>query len=204
LLLKQSQKPLKIVFISLLLLTIVITLVYIALNMYSRSIDLSIQGVKYQLGPENGNYVQPETVRIKGNWSRSLNGLRKFKGTITFAHDLIPVPKESLETTIRFDKNGYGPIMYAYFETSDSGVAMPRVYSYGTLFANADFSSVTFLKMREVVAKDGTNGGEWNGSDGLMFAGPATTREQALMISNVLMQKHLQNDNFVGGHFDLK
>jgi hypothetical protein len=204
LLLKQSQKPLKIVLISLLILTIFITLVYIAFKTSGHSIDVTIHGVNYQLGPENSNNVQPETVSIKGTWSRKLNGLRTFKGTITFAHDTIPVPEESRETTISFDRNGYGPIMYAFFETSSSGVAMPRTYSYGVLFANSDFSSVTYLKMREVVAKDGSTGGEWNGGDGLMYAGPATTREQALMISNELMQKHLQNDNYIGGHFDLK
>jgi hypothetical protein len=166
-----------------------------------RSIDVTIQGVNYQLGPGNNNNVKPETVSIKGSWSRSMNGLRTFKGTVTFAHDTIPVPEESRETTIHFDKNGYGPIMYGYFETSSSGVVMPRGYNYGVLFVNSDFSAVTYLRMKEVVAKDDSMGGEWNGGDGLMFAGPATTREQALMISNELMKNHLQNVNYAGGQF---
>lgn len=105
------------------------------MNIHSRSIDVSIQGVNYQLGPENGNNVQPETVRIKGNWSRSLKGLRKFTGTITFTHETIPVPKESQETTIHFDKNGYGLIMYTYLEKSDPLNVEPRIYTYGALFA---------------------------------------------------------------------
>jgi hypothetical protein len=200
----MSENPRKIILISLSILIIVTTLVYIYMVTYKRSIDVTIQGVNYQLGPENINNVKPETVSIKGSWSKSLNGLRTFKGTITFAHDTIPVPEESRETTILFDKNGYGPIMYGYFETSSSGVVMPRTYSYGVLFVNSDFSSVTYLKMRVVIAKDGSTGGEWNGGDGLMFAGPATTREQALMISNELMKKHLQNVNYAGGHFVLK
>jgi hypothetical protein len=58
--------------------------------------------------------------------------------------------------------------------------------------------------MRQLVAKDDSMGGEWNGGVGLMFAGPATTREQALMISNELMKNHLQNVNYAGGHFVLK
>ncbi|SDW08674.1 hypothetical protein [Paenibacillus sp. CF384] len=202
--LKLHQKQLKIVIISLLLVAFVIAISYIGLNMYSRSIDVSIQGVNYQLGPENGSNIQPETVRLKGKWSRSLKGIRKFRGTITFAHETIPVPKESLETTIRFDKNGYGLIIYTYFEKSGSMNVKPRIYTYGALFANADFSAVTFTKFREVATKDDSKGSEWNGGDGLMFAGPAATRVQALRISNELMQKHLRDDSYIGGQFVLK
>lgn len=32
----------------------------------------------------------------------------------------------------------------------------------------------------------------WNGVDGLIFAGPAIAREQALIISNELMKKFLK------------
>ncbi|TXK84353.1 hypothetical protein [Paenibacillus sp. N3.4] len=201
---KKSVNPLKIILFSLMAMTIILTLVDIVWVTYTRSIDVTIQGVNYQLGAENSNDVQSESVRIKGSSSRSLNGLRTFKGTITFAHDTITVPEESREAVIHFDKNGYGPVIYGYFETSSSGVVMPRVYNSGVLFADSDFRSVTFLRMKEVVAKDGSKGGGWNGGDGLMFAGPATTREQALIISNELMKRHLQNADYVGGHFILK
>lgn len=94
---------------TLFILIIVIVLGYFVWNMIGRPIDVTIQGVNYQLGTENRNHVNPETVSIKGSWSRKWNGLRIFEGTITFAHDTIPVPEDSRKTTIYFDKNGWGP-----------------------------------------------------------------------------------------------
>jgi hypothetical protein len=165
---------------------------------------VTIKGVNYQLGPDNSEVLQPETLTIKGTWSRSLKGIRTFKGTVTFEHDSIPVPQESRETTVRFTPEGFGVVSYIYLENTSSGGVMPRAYSYGVLFANSDFSSVTFQRMREDEVTTGKSPGRgWNGRDGLMFAGPATTRDQALIISNDLMKKHL-NNNYVGGQYVLK
>lgn len=99
---------------SLLILIIVIVLGYMAWSMFGRSVDVTIQGVNYQLGSENRNHVNPETVSIKGSWSRKWNGLRIFEDTITFAHYTITVPEDSRKTTIYFDKNGWGPVIYPY------------------------------------------------------------------------------------------
>jgi hypothetical protein len=172
----------------LLILLIVIGVVYIAVVTHARSINTTIRGVNFQLGTEHIINVQPETVSIKGSLSKGLNGLRTFKGTVTFDHDSIPVPKESRGTTIYFDKDGYGPINYGYIENSGSKDAKPKTFGYGILFANSDFSSITYL------SRDG-----WNGDDGLMFAGPTTTRKQALIISNELMKKFLQESILARG-----
>lgn len=83
--------------------------VYISVLAHARSINATIRGVNFQLGTQHINNVQPETVSVKGSLFKSLNGSRTFKGSITFEHDSITVPKESLETTIHFEKNGYGP-----------------------------------------------------------------------------------------------
>lgn len=61
----------------------------------------------------------------------------------------------------------------------------PKTFSNGVLFANSDFSSITYLPR-----------GGWDGEDGLMFAGPAITREQALIISNEVMKKFIKNSRY--------
>jgi hypothetical protein len=122
-----------------------------------------------------------------------LRGLRTFTGTVAFDRDSIPVPQNSRETTIHFDKNGYGPVVYSYIENSGTENAMPRTFSYGVLFANADFSAITYLP------RDG-----WNGADGFMFAGPAETRTQALGIANELMGNFLQKADSGNGPYVLK
>lgn len=175
-----------------LILIIVIGAVYAAAVTQARSIDTVVNGVNFQLGTEHSGYLQPETVRIKGKVSTGLNGLRTFTGTITFDHDSIPVPEENRQTAIHFDKDGYGPVAYGYIENLGTAAAKPETFGYGVLFANSDFSSVAFLPR-----------GGWNGADGVMFAGPAAARDQALRISNELMKKFLQRVDTGNGPYVL-
>lgn len=203
-LVQESKKPLKLVVVSLLLIAIVLMLGYSYFYTRDHSVDLTIHGIEYQLGTENSHHVRPESVHLKGTWSRSLKGIRTYQGTIHFASDPEPVPQEIREATVHFDQNGYGAITYGFIETTPLGEVKPRTYFDGGLFANSDFSSVAFMIMEKVESDDGSSGGHWNGGDGLMFAGPATTREQALNLSNELMKKHLTNPGYMDGLFILK
>ena len=164
-----------------LFLLFVIVVVNIALLTHDKSINTTIHGLNFQLGTEHISNVQPETINIKGSLSKSLNGIRTFKGSITFEHDLNPIPKDSGDAIIYFDENGYGPINYGYIEKSGTNDAQPKTFSNGVLFANSDFTLITYLPRT------------WNAQDGLMFAGPAPTRQQALIISNELMKKFLKS-----------
>ena len=177
---------------------------YYVIGVVGRSIDVTIDGANYQLGAEHISQVAPESVHFHGKVFRDMNGLRTFKGTISFVHHTIVFPIGAEATTIHFDHYGYGPIMYGYFEVGISRVAIPRIYNNGVLFVNSDFSEVTVLRMMDIVAKDGSVGKSWSAEDGFMFAGPATSREQALNISNKLMKKYLTNSGYAGGQFVLK
>lgn len=130
--------------------------------------------------------------------------MRQFKGTIAFAHEKMPVPVESRTVTVLFHENGVGSVIYAYIKNSGLAGATPETYGSGTLFANADFSSIVYLRMRQENGRGQSVTMGWNGEDGLMFAGPATTREEAVDLSNALMEKFLRNDGVVGGRFVLK
>ncbi|MFF2890186.1 hypothetical protein [Paenibacillus sp. NPDC057967] len=169
-------------------------------------VDETIEGVNYQLGAENSGNVQAETVRIKGHWSRSLKGIRTFKGTFEFANRDIPVPEESREVIVRFSKEGYGPVVYQYLDDTNKWEVRTKFFNDGIMFANSDFSSVVFMIPSEdkVESESISNGRYWSGENGLMFAGPATTREQALAISNALTEKHFTRHGFVNKRFILE
>lgn len=171
------------------------------------SVDVKIAGVNYQLGEENSSNVQAETVTIKGYWSRSLKGVRTFKGTIDFANRQIPVPEEeSREVTVRFTEKGYGTVAYIYLDNRNKWDIKPKIYHDGSLFVNSDFSSVSYIIMSETgaVTESGAVKKSWDGDSGLMFAGPATTREQALAISNELMEKYFTHQSYENGRFIMK
>ncbi|GGA24064.1 hypothetical protein [Paenibacillus physcomitrellae] len=195
-------KKLKLILLLLLITALVAGAVYIIMGRIGRPIDVAVRGVNYQLGPENSKVLEPETLHLKGTLYRSWKGSRTFKGSVTFDHQTIEVPKGSEEATISFDKKGYGPLWYWYSENNET--AVPQVYSNGALFASADFSAVTFLRYRDYTAKNGTIQKEWSGEDGLMFAGPAANREEALEVSNRLMKEYLTDNGYAGGRFVLK
>ena len=129
-----------------LIMLVAIVVVYIAVLTHARSINTTIRGVNFQLGTEHIDNVQPEAVSIKGSLSRSLNGLRTFKGSITFEHDTIPIPKENRDTTIHFDKNGYGPIVYGYIRFRNKRCPTKNFFQR-CFISNSDFSSITYLQL---------------------------------------------------------
>lgn len=177
---------------------LLLPLVAIAIVIYGvvflqpREIHMTIEGVNYQLGAENSGGVQPESVTINGKLTRSWTGRRTFQGTIGSAGGTIDMPKNGGAVTVHFERNGYGPIVNGGIEHAGTAEAKPFVDTYGILFASKDFNSATILlHTPEPGAEEGAGGG-WNGEDGFMFAGPATTREEALAVSNDLMATFLK------------
>ncbi|TYP74581.1 hypothetical protein [Paenibacillus methanolicus] len=63
---------------------------------------------------------------------------------------------------------------------------------------------LTMLLHTKEAGADEAAGGSWNGEDGLMFAGPASTREEALAVSNDLMAPYLKQLMRDQGGFVLK
>jgi len=203
----RNKRPLKIVFILLLIIAILGTAVWMYGYTRKHAVDVRIDGVNYQLGEENSSNVQAETVTIKGYWSRSLKGIRTFKGTIDFANRPIPVPEEeNREVTVRFTDKGYGTVVYIYVDNRNKWNVKPIIYHDGALFVNSDFSEVSYLIMGETrnMSESGAVSKSWDADSGLMFAGPATTREQALAISNDLMEEHFTHQGFENGRLIMK
>jgi hypothetical protein len=150
---------------------------------FPKTLSHTLQGFAYQLG--NEEVVEKVTIKIDGKFKRSLTGERTFKGTIDIEGEDIPVPLEERTLELVFNDNNMGSIVYSYVEN-----AVPRLYSYGFIFINEDFTQFTIAKYEKDVGED--FGGTWTSSDGLMITAAANTREQALSISKKLMSGYLE------------
>ncbi|WP_206669687.1 hypothetical protein [Paenibacillus luteus] len=138
-----------------------------------------MEGVKYKLGVNDEQTVIPVSIHIDGKLSRSLIGRQTFKGKLSIEGEHIPVPENQDQLELHFEKNRSALMVYRYYENGQ-----PKMYSYGQLYINKDFSELTIA----VYTKDGEGGGSWDGNDGLMISAPASDRMNALQLSNRLMK----------------
>ncbi|MFN7253395.1 MAG: hypothetical protein ACK4M9_21880 [Anaerobacillus sp.] len=148
----------------------------------------TLQGVSYQLG--NEEFVEKVTIKIDGKFKKSLTGERTFKGTIDIEGEDIPVPLEERTLELVFNDNIFKDDYFASIVYSSVKNAVPRLYSYGFIFINKDFTQLTIVKFNKDNGED--FGGTWSAYDGLMITAPVDTREQALSISNALMSGFLE------------
>ncbi|GAF06611.1 hypothetical protein JCM16418_581 [Paenibacillus pini JCM 16418] len=136
--------------------------------------------MKYQLG--NNTIEKVVNIKINGKIYSSINGNKTFKGTIDVEGENLPVPSDQRQLIINLsDKLQGGVISYAGYDQGK-----PFTYAYGGIFFNKNFSKATLY----VYNKNDASGG-WNVDDGLMISLPASTRSEALDISNELMRNSL-------------
>ena len=152
---------------------------------FPRSIDVTLTGVKYQLSAEGAKAgTEPATVVIQGKLYTSLKGEHTFKGVVSIVGEQIPVPLDQRKLEIHFASEGWGVMAYPYIHYNQRGaVEGVDIYNSHILFANKHFSQVTLLLS--------TPQKVWNSDNGYMISAPASTREEALTMSNNLMRKFL-------------
>ena len=75
------------------------------------------------------------------------------------------------------------------YDKLESGV--PLLTTYGVMYINNDMSELT-VSILEPDPKDPTRK-SWSGADGFMIAAPASSREEALALSNKLYDRKLPN-----------
>jgi hypothetical protein len=174
---------------------IVIGVAWVTYEKYPRTIDLTLSSVKYQLGTEGAKSgTEPATVAIQGKLHTSLKGERIFKGVVSIVGEQIPVPQDQRKLEIHFARDGWGAMSYPYFIYDERGAAVkPEIYQSHLIFANKDFSQVTFLIVTPIQKSEGGNRQTvWNAENGFMLSAPATSREEALTLSNKLMRDYLK------------
>ena len=137
-------------------------------------------GIRYQLGTENSDYIEPVSISVNGEMKKSITGVRTFTGTIDIEDEIIPVPEIARDLEIKFDEDGSGTIFYAYVDNN----GMPQHYYLGDILVSDDFSELTIM----VSTKDGDSSWGWNGANGTMITAPASSRDEALEISKRLME----------------
>lgn len=177
------------------LLVIVLCAIFIVYKTFPHSIDVTLTGVKYQLGAAGERTgTEPGTVIIKGKLYTKLNGKRTFKGEVNIAGEQIPVPIDQRKLEIPFSNEGWGAMTYPYFIYGERGaVVRTEFYHSHLIFANRDFTQVSFLIADHVQGQKGeTSQTIWSAESGYMLSVPATTREEALAISNKLMRDYLK------------
>jgi hypothetical protein len=166
----KMKGKVKVVSIAIILILVVFSIWFIFPKQHTKT----LQGISYQLGNEEA--LQEVTISIDGEVNRGLFGKKTFEGFLEIQGEELPVPKGERNITINFNENGYGIIVYAGFSDGQ-----PYSYSYGSIFANYDFSKVTILK------------GSWDARDGNMITAPAKNYTEALNISNELMKDFLRS-----------
>jgi hypothetical protein len=162
------KRKIKIVSISILLISVTFSIWFTFPKQHTKT----LQGISYQLGHEEE--FNEVTIFIDGEVRRGFFGKMTFEGVVDIQGEALPVPKGARNVTIMFNEDGHGDIVYAGFTD-----AKPFTYSYGSIFANKDFTKVTILKF------------PWD--DGNMITAPAKSYTEALNISNELMKEYLRN-----------
>ena len=155
---------------------ITIMLVIVAISIWitlPKQHDRTLQGTYYQLGNEEG--IKEVTIHIDGEIRRNVFQGMTFEGILDIEDEEIPVPKGERNVTIKFDDDNRGVIVYAGFRNGE-----PYTQSYGSIFANDDFSKITILKE------------SWDSEKGYMITAPAKDYSEVINISNELMKKFIK------------
>lgn len=153
-----------------------------AYRFWPKEVDFEAQGMKYRLGAAGAPEERPLKVSIQGKLYRNLKGDLTFKGTVGLEGEELPVPEDQRAVKITKYKglDSYW-LVYPYIED-----AKPHIFSMGQLFTDDDFGRIAIqLYEHEAV------GGHWDAESGLMIAAPATDREEAVALSNELLQGYL-------------
>lgn len=140
---------------------------------YPRHVAETLAGVQYRVVQGHARRVIPVRVTLDGTLRRSIFGNLTFRGTVGIKGATRPNSNNTRQLTMQFT-DGMGIITYAYFTQGQ-----PMVNTYGAMFINGGVSKLTILE------------GSWTTVNGLTISAPASTRSQAVAMSNLLMKKFM-------------
>lgn len=150
---------------------------------WPKEVAMNAQGIQYRLGDDSASLEQPLNVRIEGKAYKSITGQRTFKGIIDLDMEGldIPIPDNQRKLEISIDKHNRGMLQYS---DTENGMALPHFV--GELYVNKEFSKVAIALLDHEEGRGG-----WSGDSGAMIAAPASSRTEALEVSNALMSPAL-------------
>lgn len=139
-----------------------------------KEINQAFDGIVYGVGSKSNQINKEVTIAIKGKLYRKFFNQDRFKGTIEINGEVPPniiIYKKQIEVV--FIENR-GTLLFG-----DS--------PYGFLYINKDFSELSIIVHELIESERGSASYRWDPKDGLLISGPATSRKEALNISNELI-----------------
>ena len=149
---------------------LVIVLLVVILILYPKRYDKEFSGIIYRLGKENQEYFERVSISFDGKLTRLPILNNKYIG------DIIIGDMKITEITLVFDSDNSAMIFDSNLNT------------YGQIYFDNDYKSFT-IAISEQIGSNSAKG--WDGSNGLMISAPASSREEALNISNKVMKSKL-------------
>jgi len=145
-------------------------------------LDVELVGIRYRLGEDNIKYEESVTLKFEGRYVNSFFK-RSFIGDIYINSYKLNKINNS-KTQITFNEHNSAQL----YDTNHNNdiILTDRIY------INDDFTKVAIC-VGESFDEDSTSK-SWNSSTGLIIAAPASNREQALMVSNEVMNAFIQKD----------
>lgn len=165
-----------------------VMLIAYAMFAFPITIKKEFPAVKYRLGDEE--FVENITIKIDGHYNRKLFSDDIFKGSIyiesyEFTNERSGFSNlKSTLADIHFNRSEYG--MYGYVKNNSGSI---QRLMQGEIFIKDKFAMVSMTIMEKDISDRSHSG--WSSKDGLMISAPAKTREEALKISNLLMNNIL-------------
>ncbi|MBM7572377.1 hypothetical protein [Aquibacillus albus] len=170
---------------------VLVLVILIAWNFYPKHYSETLNGVYYQLG--NEEVSENIKMHIDGKLRPRIFGNKKFEGTVKFEGEMVPsISEDRGELEIYFEnENGVG-VIASFGRTGENGVLIPDIYHYGIAYKNDDYTQFTI----KVYCRDTEDSkGSWSKNNGLMITAPAGDREEALELSNKLIEEY--EDSFI-------
>lgn len=150
----------------------------IAYRQIPKQVSYEMEGIKYQLGAANAAYAKSVTVRVEGKLKRPLWGQTVFEGKVSLDGEPLPKEEDGWRLSLVFHDNE-GSMVYNKIEAGH-----PLMNVYGMMYINNDMSGLTVSILRP--EQDDASRKSWSGADGFMISAPASSREEALALSNKL------------------
>jgi len=166
-----------------------------AWSVYPKPYNETVNGVYYQLG--NEEILEDIKMHIDGKLRKPIFGDIKFEGTVAFEGEMVPRLSEDRGELDLWYERGFGMVT-SYGRTGEDGVLIPDIYHYGNIYISSDFTQFTItIASRDSEDKQGS----WSGTNGLMVTAPADNREEALEITNELLNDYHRDYIRVGDTF---
>lgn len=150
--------------------TIFVIITLSVLYFYPKKLNREYSAVMYRIG--DSNYAENTRILIDGYLSKGIFKGDRFQGTMTVGD------KQFTKIDMRFDSLGRSQLSYF-----DEG--MGDYISYGTLYTKNKMKELSISVYEDDRSNKG--GKSWSSSDGLLICAPANNRDEAVKLTNNLM-----------------